>query len=158
MPELEPSVSRLIDETVVVQVLGSPPQLVAITEAVAPVLPGEPHDEVLINPGGVPVVATLAVPPVQVVAHPQAEIIVTAFQQGLPGLHTAELDLIVQTAETTAQAVADAAIQAVLDAGGNAIRYDQPQALTSEQIQQAWDNLNLADVDLDLVALMDAAL
>ena len=156
MPET--SISRLVDETVVVQVLGSPPQLVSVTEAVAPVLPGEPMDEVLINPGGIPVVAAVAVPPTQVVSHPAAEVIVTAVSPGLPGLRGDEATLVVQLATDTAQAVADAAIQSVLDASAYSIRYDSPQGLTESQIKQAWDNLNLADVDLDLVALMDAAL
>lgn len=154
----EESVSRLIDETVVVQILGSAPQLVSVTEAVAPVLPGEPSDEVLVNPGGIPVVASVAVPPTQVISHPAVEVIVTAVSPGLPGLRGDEATLVVQLAADTAQATADAAIQSVLDASAYSVRYDAPQGLTEPQIKQAWNNLNLADVDLDLVALMDAAL
>ena len=123
----ESSISRLIDETVVVQVLGSPPQLVSVTETVAPVLPGEPMDEVLVNPDGIPVVAAVAVPPTQVISHPAVEVVVTAVSPGLPGLRGDEATLVVQLATDTAQAVADAAIQSVLDASAYPIRYDAPQ-------------------------------
>lgn len=155
----ESSISRLVDETVVVQVLGSPPQLVQVTESVTAVLPvGQTGEEVLLDPGGVPVVATLAVPPTQVVVHPDKAVLVTTFQPGLPGLNTSDLDLIIQTATDVSQAVADAAILSVLEASAFSIRYDAAQGLTEPQIKQAWENLGLADVDIDLVALMDAAL